>query len=269
MYDEKQSCVSLVQLVLVLSFHLRMIFCGGIRKKKKKKKPHSPHFFDSWSAQSVVIVEESQKKWCLAGGDEARNRPRKEEETHHKSILGAKKNSTTTNDRRGVTFVHLQQQNMPLRLNHCLPHTSYLGFFAAFSSNIFPSLLEIVYLIYSYHATTYVDQQTVIPSFWFRWWRPCFLLAGMLYDVGMLVYCIYTQDITAILLVVRILVVLYQLSDQYWLIKHWIPFFIKKEKRRFMFLRMFLVDCFYYLAIGSTSWTSSWQDRNFCKCLLH
>ena len=103
---------------------------------------------------------------------------------------------------------------MPLRLNHCLPHTSYLGFFAAFSLNALPCFGEIVYLIYSYHATTYVDQQTVVPSFWFRRWRPGYLCAGMLYDVGMLVYCIYTEDIFVILIVVRLLIGFYQLYDQ-------------------------------------------------------
>ena len=151
---------------------------------------------------------------------------------------------------------------MPLYVQNCLSHTSFLGFFAAFSSNVFPCLGEILYLFYSYHATTYIDHQTVTPSFWFRWWRPGFLIASILYDVGMLAYCIYKEDVTAVLLAVRITTGIYQVSDQLWLIKHWVPFFVHKEKRRFVFLRCYLMSCIYLLVVGSTSWTGSWQERN-------
>ena len=151
----------------------------------------------------------------------------------------------------------------PLSLLRCLPHTSYLGLFAAFSSNVIPYLAEIMYLFYFYNATTYIDQQTVVPSFWFRWWRPGFLIAGILYDVGMLAYSIYMEDIFAVLLVVRIATGLYQLSDQLWLVKRWVPFFVQKEKRRFIFFRMFLSGCICTLVICSASWTvGSWQERN-------
>ena len=150
----------------------------------------------------------------------------------------------------------------PLRLLHCLPHTSYLGFFAAFSSNTLPCFGEIILLFFSFNAKTYIDQQTTVPSFWFRWWRPGFLITSILFDVGMLAYCIYIEDIFVVLLAVRITVGLYQLSDQVWMIKNWVPFFVQKEKRRLLFLRVYLIDSIWYLVVGSTSWTSSWQDRN-------
>ena len=151
----------------------------------------------------------------------------------------------------------------PLFVSRCLPHNSFLGFFAAFSSNIFPCLGEILYLFYTYNATTYIDHQTVVPSFWFRWWRPGFLITGILYDVGMLAYSIYIEDVSAVLLAVRIATGLYQLSDQLWLIKHWVPFFVQKEKRGFVFLRLYLIECIWLILVaGSTSWTSSWQKRN-------
>ena len=150
---------------------------------------------------------------------------------------------------------------MPLTFQHCLPHTSFLSFIAAYSSNIFPCAFEILVLFYSYRDKTYIDHQTVIPSFWFRWWRPCFLLAGMLYDVGMLVYSIYKEDIVSILLAVRIAIVVYQLSDQYWMIKHWIPFFVRKEKQRFLIVRFALTAYAWFLVVGSTSWTGSWNDK--------
>ena len=151
---------------------------------------------------------------------------------------------------------------MPLYLQRCLPHTSYVGFFTAFSLNVLPCFGEILYLIYSYHAKTYIDRQAVVPSFWFRWWRPGFLITGILYDVGMLAYCIYIGDVFAVLMAVRITTGLYQLSDQLWMIKNWIPFFVQKEKRRLMFLRVYLLDSVWYLAIVSTSWSGSWQERN-------
>ena len=151
---------------------------------------------------------------------------------------------------------------MPLHLQKCLPHTSYLGMFAAVTSNIFPSVGEILYLFHSYHETTYIDHQTMTPSFWFRWWRPGFLVAGILYDVGMLAYCIYKEDVTAVLLAVHITAGVSQVIDQLWLIKHWVPFFVHKEKRRFIFLRVYLMACIWMLVFGSTSWTGSWQERN-------
>ena len=151
---------------------------------------------------------------------------------------------------------------MPLHLQKCLSHTSFLGFMAALSSNVFPYVGEILHLFYSYHATTYIDHQTMTPSFWFRWWRPGFLVAGILYDVGMLAYCIYKEDVTAVLLAVRITTGMYQVSDQLWLIKHWVPFFVHKEKRRFVFLRLYIMSCIWMLVVGSTSWTGSWQERN-------
>ena len=118
-----------------------------------------------------------------------------------------------------------------------------------------------MYLFYSYDATTYIDHQTVVPSFWFRWFRPGFLITSILFDVGMLAYCIYTEDMFAVLLAVRITMGLYELSDQLWLIKHWVPFFVLKEKRRFIFVRLVIIGCIWclVLAIGSTS---SWQERN-------
>ena len=119
-----------------------------------------------------------------------------------------------------------------------------------------------MYLFYSFNATTYIDQQTVVPSFWFRRWRPAFLIVGILYDVGMLAYCIYTGDIFVVLLVVRTTVGLYQLSDQLWMIKNWVPFFVQNEKRRLLFLRAYLIECIWYLVVGSTSWSGSWQERN-------
>ena len=151
---------------------------------------------------------------------------------------------------------------MPLYVQNCLSHTSFLGLFAALSSNVFPCLGEILCLFYSYHATTYIDHQTVTPSFWFRWWRPGFLIASILYDVGMLAYCIYKEDVTAVLLAVHITAGVSQVIDQLWLIKHWVPFFVHKEKRRFVFLRCYLMSCIYLLVVGSTSWTGSWQERN-------
>ena len=150
----------------------------------------------------------------------------------------------------------------PLRLLRCLPHTSWIGFFAAFSSNALPCFGEIVYLFYTYDAKTYIDQKTTVPSFWFRWWRPGFLIAGILYDVGMLSFSIFKEDLSAILLAVRIAVGFYQLSDQVWMIKHWVPFFVQKEKRKFLFLRVYLIGCIWFLVVGSTSWTGSWQERN-------
>ena len=120
-----------------------------------------------------------------------------------------------------------------------------------------------MYLFYSYNAKTYIDQQTVVSSFWFRWWRPAFLIGGILYDVGMLAYCIYTEDIFAVLLAIRLIMGLYQLSDQLWLVKHWVPFFVQKEKRRFIFLRLCIVACIWNTVLFSTSWTGgSWQTRN-------
>ena len=150
----------------------------------------------------------------------------------------------------------------PLSLLRCLPHTSYLGFFAAFCSNVFPCFGEIIYLYYAYNTTTYIDQQTVVPSFWFRWWRPGFLIAGILYDVGMLAYSIYMEDIFTVLLAVRITIGLYQVSDQIWMIKRWVPFFVEKEKRRFLFVRVYLIGCVWFLMVGCTTWTNSWQNEN-------
>ena len=151
---------------------------------------------------------------------------------------------------------------MPLYVQNCLSHTSFLGLFAALSSNVFPCLGEILCLFYSYHATTYIDHQTVTPSFMFRWWRPGFLIASILYDVGMLVYCIYKEDVGAVLMAVRITTGIYQVSNQLLLIKHWVPFFVHKEKRRFFFLRLYIMGCIYLLVVGSASWTGSWQERN-------
>ena len=159
-----------------------------------------------------------------------------------------------------LAFALLVMPPPPLSLLHCLPHTSYLGFFASFSSNVLPCFGEIILLFYSYN--TYIDHQTVVPSFWFRWWRPGFLTTAILYDVGMLAYCIYTADIFVVLLVVRLTMGLYQLCDQLWLIKHWVPFFVQKEKRRLLFVRLCLTESIWYLVIGSTSWTGSWQERN-------
>ena len=150
----------------------------------------------------------------------------------------------------------------PLHFVRCLPHTSWLGFFAAFSSNVFPCIGEILYIFYAYNTTTYIDQQTVVPSFWFRWWRPGFLIAGILYDVGMLAYSIYMEDVFTVLLVVRLTMGLYQIGDQLWLVKRWVPFFVQKENRRFLYVRMYLIACVWFLVIGSASWTGSWQDRN-------
>ena len=150
----------------------------------------------------------------------------------------------------------------PLRLLRCIPHTSFPGFFAAFSSNVLPCMGEIIYIFYSYDAKTYIGYQDMVPSFWFRWWRPGFLITGMLYDVGMLAYCIYMDDITAVLMAVRLTIGLYQVSDQLWLVKHWVPFFVLKEKRRFIFLRLYLIGCIWFLVVGSTSWSGSWQERN-------
>ena len=151
---------------------------------------------------------------------------------------------------------------MPLYVARCLPHTSFLGFFAAFSANTFPSGLEILYIFYSYNATNYIGYQAKLPSFWFRLWRPGYLFAGLLYDICMLAYCISTNDVTAVLVSVRIAVAFYQLSAQYWLMKHWIPFFVEKEKRRLIFLRMILLSSVWWIVVGSTSWTGSWQERN-------
>ena len=143
-----------------------------------------------------------------------------------------------------------------------MPHTSYLGFFVAFSSNVLPSLLEIVYLFYSYKTTKYIDLQAVLPSHWFRSWRPCFLITGMLYDVGMLVYCIRTEDVTTVLLAVRISIGFYQLYDMRWLIKNWIPFFVQKVKRRFIFLRACFLTSVWFFVISCTTLAGSWKDRN-------
>ena len=119
-----------------------------------------------------------------------------------------------------------------------------------------------MYIFYFYNAKTYSDQQRTVPSFWFRWWRPGFLIAGILYDVGMLAYSIYMEDIVAVLLVVRLIMEIYQLSDQLWMIKHWIPFFVQKEKRRFLLVRKYLIASIWFLVVGSTSWAGSWQERN-------
>ena len=153
---------------------------------------------------------------------------------------------------------------MPLYLQGCLPHTSFLGFFVALSSNGFPYLGEILYLFYSYNTTTYVNRQEEKPSFWFRRWRPGFLITGILYDVGMLAYCIYIEDMFAVLVVVRIILTVSQLRDQLWMIKNWIPFFVQKEKRQFLFVRLFIMDCLWNLMVGTTSWTNtdSWRERN-------
>ena len=102
---------------------------------------------------------------------------------------------------------------MPLSLQRCLPHTSWPGFIASFWSNLFPYLVEILYHFYSFNGTT-IDHQTVVPSFWFRRWRPAFLISSILYNVGILIYCIYTEDIFTILVTIRIVVELYQLGDQ-------------------------------------------------------
>ena len=119
-----------------------------------------------------------------------------------------------------------------------------------------------MYLFYSYDTKTYIDHQTVVPSVWFRWWRPGFLIAGILYNVGMLGYSIYTADIFAVLLAVRITIGLYQLGDQLWLVKHWVPFFVLKEKRSFLFFRLYLVVSVFFLVVGSTLWTGSWLGRS-------
>ena len=121
---------------------------------------------------------------------------------------------------------------------------------------------EIIYLFYSYNATTYIDQQTVLPSFWFRWWRPGFLLVGILYDIGLLAYTIYMDDISAVLLAVRLTMGIYQLRDQLWLIKHWVPFFVQKQKQRFLFVRIYLISSVWFFIVGCTSWSGSWQERN-------
>ena len=120
-----------------------------------------------------------------------------------------------------------------------------------------------MYLVYSYNATTYIDHQTMVPSFWFRWWRPGFLIAGILYDVGMLAYSIYSEDVSAVLLAVRITVGLYQVSDQLWLIKHWVRFFVQQEKQRFLIFRFYIIGCIWFLVLcSSSSGTTSWQKRN-------
>ena len=151
----------------------------------------------------------------------------------------------------------------PLSLLRCLPHTSFIGFVVALNSNVLPCFGEIIYLFYAYNATTYIDHQTTVPSFWFRWFRPGFLITGMLYDVGMLAYCIYTEDIFVVLLAVRIIMGLYEVRDQLWLIKHWIPFFVEKEKRQYIFVRVCLIACVWNTVLCSTSWTGgSWQQRN-------
>ena len=183
---------------------------------------------------------------------------------------------------------------MPLTVNHCIPHTSYLAAFAAFGSNVLPSLWEIVHLFVTFNATTYKDHQALVPSFLFRWFRPMFLIGAILYDIGILAFCIATENITAILIAVRIAMSLVNLWDQVrahpltnshtmsmslptsisfhyhisfhniqlWLIKNWVPFFVKKGKRRFIFPRAYLTACVWFLLVGSTSWSSSWQARN-------
>ena len=151
---------------------------------------------------------------------------------------------------------------MPLHLQKCLPHTSFLGFFAAFSSNILPCFGELLRVFYSYNTTTYIDRQTLVPSFWFRRWRPGFLTAGILYNVCMLAYCIYEENVFAVLVAVRIVIGLYQFNDQLWLVKHWVPFFVQKEKQGLMFLRLYLIGCMWLLVVGSTSWSGSWLERN-------
>ena len=150
----------------------------------------------------------------------------------------------------------------PLLFVRCLPHTSWLGFFAAVTANVFPCLGEILYIFYAYNTTTYIDQQTVVPSFWFRWWRPGFLIAGILYDVGMLAYSIYMEDVFTVLLVVRVTMGLYQIIDHLWLVKRWVPFFVQNEKRRFFLVRLYVIGSIWFLVIGSTSWTGSWHERN-------
>ena len=149
-----------------------------------------------------------------------------------------------------------------LYFHRCMPHTSFLGFFTAHAIAVTPCLGEIANLIFSYNAKSR-DHQAIVPSFWFRTWRPGFLIAGMLYDIGMLAYCIYTEDITAVLLIVRLLIVMYQLSDQYWMVKHWIPFFVQKQKQRLIFLRIYFIVCIWmFVLCFSNSWTNSWQQRN-------
>ena len=49
--------------------------------------------------------------------------------------------------------------------------------------------------------------------------------------------------------------------SQFWLIKHWIPFFIQKQKRRLIFLRVYLLDSLWYLAIISSSSPFSSKER--------
>ena len=49
---------------------------------------------------------------------------------------------------------------------------------------------------------------------------------------------------------------------QLWLIKNWVPYFVKKGKRRFIFPRAYLTACVWFLLVGSPSWSSSWQARN-------
>ena len=148
---------------------------------------------------------------------------------------------------------------MPLYLQRCLSHTSWTGFFIAFATNTLPYLVEMLYLFHSFNGKTYIDQQKVFPSFWFRRWRPAFLIGSILYDVGILIYCLYTEDIFAILEIVRLLVEFYLWKDQAWLIKHWIPFFVQKEKEKLIFQRVICIACCYILVLCSTS---SWQERN-------
>ena len=147
-----------------------------------------------------------------------------------------------------------------LHVIKCLPHTSFLGYIAALSSNSWPTFGEI-FLSFYYYNETYIDQQTVVPSFWFRWWRPGFLIGGILYDVGMLAYCIYMEDIFVVLLVVRLIMGLYQLRDQLWMINNWIPFFVHKQKQRFIFVRAYVTACIWYFVVGSTTWSGVWQER--------
>ena len=78
----------------------------------------------------------------------------------------------------------------------------------------------------------------------------------------MLAYCIYMEDSFAVLLAVRIAIGLYQLSDQFWMIKQWIPYFVRKEKQRFLIVRFSLAAYAWFLVVGSTYWTGSLQERN-------
>ena len=67
----------------------------------------------------------------------------------------------------------------------------------------------------------------------------------------------------AVLSAVRIVIGLYQLNDQLWLVKHWLPFFVQQQKQRFLFVRLHLIVCIFLLVLAIiSSSTSSWQDTN-------